>query len=136
VAHQIDIGAYSSIKQSKLAQCTTKVGNNTAVGEHAITFTVPANKLWLVQQMSGFNGSEPAARVCYFYLTDELSNFVTFLSNNGIAKTVVGIGDGKTYDGFGLTYVPPGWKIGVRWFGLTVIGSVSLYLHITEVDIN
>lgn len=135
MAHNVKIGAYTAIKQSKSGLCRSEVVTNTSIGELVLKITCPLEKIWLIQQLSAFNGAEPAARVCYFNIVDEGNNFVSFLSNNGVAKSSIAVGDAKTYDGFGLSFVPEGWSITVRWFGITVIGSVTLYAHLTEIDL-
>ena len=131
----INIGAYNLIKQSKSGICIRKVISSSTIGEPELKFTCPNNKLWSIQQLTAYNGLEPTSRACQFFIGDEIGNFVANLSNDGIAKRVIPVGDAKTYDGFGLTFIPEGWLVGVRWFGITVFGSVSFYAHITEIDL-
>jgi hypothetical protein len=136
MSHRIDLGAFNHLKETKKAVCLAdRITDTTSIGTVELEIMVPDAKLWVIQQLGAFH-QQSVPRDAEFYIKDEDGQRVALLSAESLSRSSVPSGRFKTFMGNAAAYVPGGWFIGVRWFGIDTSGLTRFLYHVTELDLD
>jgi hypothetical protein len=136
MTHRIDLGAFNHLKETKKAACLAdRITDTTSTGAVELEVIVPDVKLWVIQQLGAFH-QQSVSRDAEFYIKDEIGQRVAVLSTESLSRSSVPPGRFKTFVGNASSYVPSGWFIGVRWFGIDGSGFTRFLYHVTELDLD
>lgn len=136
MSHSINLGQTNLIKSSKSGVCRANNIIITGSGIQKGRIVVPDRKLWIIQQLSIWNG-ETGPRSGYFIIENEVvGQLVSFLSMDKDSKWTCKPNDSITFIGTGMQYIPNNWQIVVQINGMDNSGNIIFYYHVSEIDLD